>query len=72
MYKDVGTELVKAGLAVKLDTLIYVDKKGVEVEEEKSMGMKMQTQLQHPDMCIVMDKTGYNINMTKEGHVNGT
>jgi hypothetical protein len=36
------------------------------------MGMKVSTQLHHPDMCIVMDEVGCNINMTKDGHVNGT
>jgi hypothetical protein len=49
-----------------------VDSNGVEVEKENSMGMQMQTKLLCPDMCVVMDKVGCNINMTKDGHVNGT
>jgi hypothetical protein len=72
MYEDVEEELVAAGLAVKLETPIWMDEKGVEVEEEKGVGMKVQTQLNCPDMCIVMDEVGCNINMTKDGHANGT
>jgi hypothetical protein len=34
--------------------------------------MKVATKLNHPDMCVVMDEVGCNINMTKDGHVNGT
>jgi hypothetical protein len=34
--------------------------------------MKVQTRLLWPDMCIVIDEVGRNINMTKHGHVNGT
>jgi hypothetical protein len=72
MYKDVEEELVAAGLAVKLESPIWMDGNGVEVEEEKAIGMKVATKLNHPDMCVVMDEVGCNINMTKDGHVNGT
>jgi hypothetical protein len=72
MYEDIEEELVQAGLAVKLDPPIWMDEKGSHVEEEKSVGMKVKTKLLRPEMCIVMDEVGCNINMTKDGHVNGT
>jgi hypothetical protein len=34
--------------------------------------MKVQAQLNCPVMCVVMDEVGCNVNMTKDGHVNGT
>jgi hypothetical protein len=72
MYEDIEEELVEAGLAEKLSSPIWMDENGKEVEEQKAKGMKVQTRLSRPDMCIVMDEVGCNINMTKDGHVNGT
>jgi hypothetical protein len=73
MYEDLEEELVAAGLAVKLEIPIWMDEKGVDVEEENAIGMKVTTQLNCPDMCVVlMDEVGCNIYMTKDGHVNGT
>jgi hypothetical protein len=43
MYEDVEEELVAAGLAVKLHTPIWMDEKSAEVEEERGVGMKVQT-----------------------------
>jgi hypothetical protein len=72
MYKDIKEELVEAGLAEKLSPPIWMDENGKEVEEQMAMGMKVETNLSKPNMCIVMDEVGCNINMTKDGHVNGT
>jgi hypothetical protein len=73
MYEDIEEELVDAGLGVKLPPPpIWMDEKGNQVEEHLSVGMKVQTRLLRPDMCIVMDEVGCNINMTKDGHVNWT
>jgi hypothetical protein len=72
MYEDIEEELIEAGLGVKLDPPVWMDENGNEVEEKNSVGMKVQTRLMRPDMCIVMDEVGCNINMTKDGHVNGT
>ncbi len=72
MYNDVEEELVNAGLAVSLENPTWMDTKGNVVEEKKAVGMKVSTKLLHPEMCIVMDEVGCNINMTKDGHVNGT
>jgi hypothetical protein len=72
MYDDVEEELVNAGLAVSLENPTWMDAKGNEVEEKKAVGMKVSTKLTRPEMCIVMDEVGCNINMTKDGHVNGT
>jgi hypothetical protein len=71
MYEDVETEMIAVGLAIKFDTPVWLDEKGCQVEETKACGMKVSTQLLCPDMCIVMDEVGCNINMTKDGHVNG-
>jgi hypothetical protein len=44
MYKDVESELIATGLAEKPDTPIWMDEKGIQVEDEnKAIGMKVQT-----------------------------
>jgi hypothetical protein len=72
MYGDVEAEMIVAGVATKFDTPVWLDEKGCEVEEINAKGMKVSTQQHCPDMCIIMDEVGCNINMTKDGHVNGT
>jgi hypothetical protein len=63
--------MIASGVAMKFNIPIWMDKKGGEVKEINAKGMKVSTQLHHPDMCIVMDKVGCNNNMAKDGHVNG-
>jgi hypothetical protein len=48
-----------------------MDEKGCVVDEVNFVCMKVKAKLNHPEMCIVMDKVGCNLNMTKDGHVNG-
>jgi hypothetical protein len=34
--------------------------------------MRIQVNLHRPDMCVVLDEVGCNLNMTKDGHTGGT
>jgi hypothetical protein len=56
MYEDIEEELVEAGLGVKLDPPIWMDEWAIKWKKI-SVGMKVQTKLLCPDMCVVvMDK----------------
>jgi hypothetical protein len=71
MYEDIEKELVDAKVAVRLDEPVWMDANGNSVAEVDLVGMKVCTKFTHPNMCITMDEVGCNLNMTKDGHVNG-
>jgi hypothetical protein len=71
MYEDIEKELVEVKVAVHLDEPVWMDANGNSVAEVNLFGMKASTKLIHPNMCITMDEVGCNLNMTKDGHVNG-
>jgi hypothetical protein len=71
MYDDVENEMIEAGVAVQLDSPIWMDEQGNSVPESQSKGFKVKVKLTRPDMCIVMDEVGSNLSMMKDGHAGG-
>jgi hypothetical protein len=68
--------LIDAGLAVRLETPVYMDQFGDHVEGEKRKtkikGLKVKVDLlRRPEMCLVLDEVGSNLNMVNDGHVGG-
>ena len=72
MYKEVYNEMVKGGIAVKLPSNVFLNKKGDEVQEEKdSFGLPTRYILQHPDNLLFVDEVGSNTSTSKDGNVGG-
>ena len=73
MYLDIERVMIDARVAHKLDTPVWVDKKGEVVENvEDSFGCQVHTTLTLPQCCIVMDEVGGDLNMLNDGHEGGT
>ena len=51
-------QFVAAGLAVKLDTPVFTDRHGKEVEEGKRFGLQQDIKITHPHMLIFGDESG--------------
>ena len=58
MYSHNYLELVDAGLAMKLDTPVWMDEKGTECEEHDGYGCMVDIVLKYPEMAFVMDEVG--------------
>jgi hypothetical protein len=71
MYDDIEDDMVDAGVAIRLDEPVWMDKEGNRVEEKNSVGFKVRSKLTRPDMCVVMDEVGCNLSMMKDGHAGG-
>lgn len=65
--------MVEAGVAVKLDTPIFTDMEGNEVDEDdpKRFGRKQEYKITHPELIFFADETGCNTSQKKDGHVGG-
>jgi hypothetical protein len=72
MYDDVETEMIDAGIATKHPSPVSCDSEGKLVDKIDGVGMKVKVKLNCPDMCVVLDEVGCNLNMTKDGHTGGT
>ena len=71
MLQHTFEEMVKAGVAKKLDVPVWRNKYGNDCEISEAFGCKMTHDLCHPDLCFVGDEVGGNINMTGDRHVGG-
>ena len=69
MYHDVESLMVEANVATSLDSPMFMDEYGNEVNENLSYGCKVQTRLDLPECCIVMDEVGGDINMINDSYV---
>jgi hypothetical protein len=73
MYEDHEFEMIDAGVAKKLETPVWMNRKGERVSNESQVyGCKVTTQLTRPDMVITMDEVGCNTSQLHDGHVGGT
>ena len=61
MYEDVYESMVDAGVAIKLK----------EPSLNEVGNFKCNYQLTHPEMCLVVDEVGANLNQKDDGHVGG-
>ena len=72
MYDHIIEEMVDAGVAIKLDAPVWMNKEGEIVKnEEDAFGCKVSHQITRPEMCIVGDEVGGNISMKGDGHAGG-
>jgi len=71
MYSHTMSEMVDAGVAVKLDSPVWMNRSGEVCEEEEAYGCKVFHRLVRPDMCICGDEVGGNLSMKGDGHVAG-
>ena len=71
MYNHAIDAMVDAGLAIKLDEPVWMDRSGYVCSEEDAFGCKVHYQLLRPDMCICGDEVGNNISMKGDGHAGG-
>ena len=71
MYNEVYAGMVEAGVAVKLNEPIWVDKEGNETTKENAFGQKATHQLIHPDYVIFVDEVGCNTSQEGDGSRGG-
>ncbi len=72
MYNIVYDEMVGAKVAMKLETPVFMNRKGDQVDESQRFGKEVDTQLTHPNYVLFGDKTGCNTSMKKDSHIAGT
>ena len=70
MYVHVIAEMVDAGLAINLDSLVWMDRIGNIVMKQRPLDVKLHMIL-YPDMCLVGDEVGGNISMKGGRHTCG-
>ena len=61
MYDDVYDSMVDAGVAIKLDQPL----------NHHTGKLHVNYKLTHPEMCLVVDEVGANLNQKDDGHVGG-
>ncbi len=71
MYSHTMSEMVDAGVAVKLDTPVWMNRGDEICEEEEAYGCKVFHRLVRLDVCICGDEVGGNLSMKGDGHVAG-
>ena len=72
MYDHTISEMIECGVAIKLDTPVWMDRQGNICEEGAAFGCKVFHQLVRPDMCVCGDEVGGNLSMKGDGHIAGT
>ena len=71
MYDQCIAQMVRAGVAKKRTTPVWMNRDGKECCESQAFGCKVTHDLIHPDWCIVGDEVGGNISMKGDGHAGG-
>ncbi len=72
MYDIVYDEMVGAKVATKLETPMFMNQKGEQVDESQRFGKEVDMQLTYPNYVLFRDETGCNTSMKKDGHIAGT
>ena len=71
MYKCIYDKMLLAGVAVKIEVPVYMDRAGNAGSVDKRFGRKCTHKLVRPDKCFVFDETGGNTCKKNDGHVSG-
>ena len=71
MYNHCINKMVNAGVAVELDTPVWMDRAGNECDEANSYGCMVTHKLIRPEMCICGDEVGGNLSMKGDGNEAG-
>ena len=71
MYSHTISEMVDAGVAVKLDTPVWMKRNGEISEKEAAYGCKVFHRLMRPDMCICGGIVEGNLSIKGDRYVTG-
>ena len=72
MFDDIEKIMIDARVADKFSSPVYMNSKGDIVDNvQESFGCKVTTSLNLPELCIVMDEVGGDLNMLNDGHSGG-
>ncbi len=71
MYSHIIDELVVAGLVVKLDESVWMDRDGNTCIGEAAFGCKVHHKIVRPDLCFCGDEIGGNISIEGDGYYGG-
>ena len=71
MYDLLETQLIEAGVAMRLDEPVWMDEWGEMCEEKNAYGCKTDLKITNPEMCIVADEVGANTSQKGDGRVGG-
>jgi len=71
MYDHNYEEMEAAGVAERREEPAWMDRNGNICDEKDALGCKVTYDLIHPEMCVVGDEVGGNLNMSGDGHVGG-
>ena len=73
-YREVYREMVKGGIAVRLDDKVFMSKEGREAVEENNanrLGLATRYKVVRPDRLLFVDEVGSNTSQTKDGNLGG-
>ncbi len=65
------SEMFGAGVTIKLDKHVWMDRLDNLCSEEESFGCNVFYMLVRPDMCLCGDEVGGNLSMNGDGHIGG-
>ena len=65
------SNMVSTGASEDLETPEWHDKTEKVVEEADTYGCKVTHQLSYPELCVLLDEVGININNKKDGDIRG-
>ena len=71
MYDHNYEEMEVAGVAKRRAEPVWMDRNGNICDEKDALGCKVTHDLIHPEMCLVGDEVGGNLNMDNDGYVGG-
>jgi hypothetical protein len=72
MYNEVYEEMVKGGIAWKLNSSVKLNKAGSIVEHtHEQFGLETKYDLLRPDKLLFVDEVGSNTSQTKDGNIGG-
>lgn len=72
MYKHVEDVMVQSKIARRLEQPKFMDIDGNEVDSEsEAVGCKVQVELTHPDMALVLDEVGCNTSQECDNAIGG-
>ena len=71
MYNHNIEEMKEAGVAKRRDIPAWMDRTDNVCNEPEAVRCKVTHDLIHPEMCVVGDEVGGNLNMAGDGRVRG-
>ena len=72
MYELVDKEMVKSGIANRLDTEVMLDCNGkITTNEDDAFGRKPKYVLMHPNMVLFINEVGDNTSQKNYGNIGG-